>query len=55
MHPWEIDPEQLRVNGLSYRSNSVIILILTGPEIKFRKAFKGFSIFNYQQILIRNS
>ena len=44
MHPWEIDPEQPRVNGLSSRSKFRHYVNLDRTEIKFRKLLKNIYV-----------
>jgi hypothetical protein len=55
MHPWEIDPNQPRINGLSFRSKFRHYVNLDRTEIKFRKLLKDFKFSTIWQILIQNS
>ena len=55
MHPWEIDPNQPRINGLSFRSKFRHYVNLDRTEIKFRKLLEDFQFSTIRQILIHNS
>jgi polysaccharide deacetylase family protein (PEP-CTERM system associated) len=55
MHPWEIDPNQPRINGLSFRSKFRHYVNLDRTKIKFRKLLKDFKFSTIRQILIQNS
>lgn len=55
MHPWEIDPEQPRVNGLSSKSKFRHYVNLDKTESKFKKLLEDFQFSTIRQILIQNS
>lgn len=55
IHPWEIDPEQPRVNGLSSRSKFRHYVNLTKAENKFKRLLADFQFSTIRQILIQNS
>jgi polysaccharide deacetylase family protein (PEP-CTERM system associated) len=54
-HPWEIDPEQPRVKGLSSRSKFRHYVNLNRTEIKLRKLLEDFQFSTIRQLLIHNS
>ena len=55
IHPWEIDPEQPRINGLSSRSKFRHYVNLDKTESKFSKLLKDFQFSPIQQLLTQNS
>jgi hypothetical protein len=55
MHPWELDPEQPRVKGLSSRSNFRHYVNLDKTEIKFKRLLSDFQFSPIRQLLIHNS
>jgi len=55
MHPWEIDPEQPRVSGLSFRSKFRHYVNLNKTESRFRKLLEDFQFSTIRQVLIQNS
>ncbi len=55
MHPWEIDPEQPRINGLSSRSNFRHYVNLIKTEEKFGKLLKQFNFSSVKQMLQLNN
>jgi len=55
LHPWEIDPEQPRVSGLSIRSKFRHYVNLNKTESRFRKLLEDFQFSTIRQILIQNS
>jgi hypothetical protein len=55
MHPWEIDPEQPRICGLSFRSNFRHYVNLDKTEGKFKSLLGDFEFSTIRQLLIKNS
>ncbi|HUL30591.1 MAG TPA: DUF3473 domain-containing protein [Thermodesulfobacteriota bacterium] len=55
LHPWELDPEQPRIKGLSSRSKFRHYVNLGRTEIKFRKLLDDFEFSTIQWFLIQNS
>jgi polysaccharide deacetylase family protein (PEP-CTERM system associated) len=55
LHPWEIDPEQPRVYGLSSRSKFRHYVNLDKTEFKFKKLLSDFRFSTIRQLLIQNS
>lgn len=51
-HPWEIDPEQPRINGISFRSKFRHYVNLDGTEPKFKKLLEDFQFSTIRQFLI---
>jgi len=54
LHPWEIDPEQPRINGLSSRSNFRHYVNLDKTEFKFKKLLFDFEFSSIKQLLRDN-
>jgi hypothetical protein len=54
MHPWEIDPEQPRIKGLSSRSNFRHYVNLDKTEFKFKKLLSDFRFSSIKQLLRDN-
>jgi hypothetical protein len=55
LHPWEIDPEQPRVYGVSSRSNFRHYVNLDKTQSKFKKLLSDFRFSTIRQLLIQNS
>jgi polysaccharide deacetylase family protein (PEP-CTERM system associated) len=55
MHPWEIDPNQPRVNGVSSRSKFRHYVNLDKTEIKFKRLLNDFQFSTIRQLLIQAS
>ena len=55
MHPWEIDPKQPRINGLSSRSKFRHYVNLNKTESKLRRLLSDFQFSNIRQLLTQNS
>ena len=55
MHPWEIDPEQPRITGLSSRSKFRHYINLDKTESKFRRLLKDFQFSTVRGALEENS
>jgi polysaccharide deacetylase family protein (PEP-CTERM system associated) len=55
IHPWEIDPEQPRINGLSSRSKFRHYVNLDKTELKFRRLLGDFQFSTIKQLLGFNS
>ena len=55
IHPWEIDPEQPRINGLSSRSKFRHYINLDKTESKFRRLLGDFQFSTIKQLLGFNS
>ncbi len=54
IHPWEIDSDQPRINGLSFRSKFRHYLNLNKTEDRFRKLLKDFNLSPIKEILEHN-
>jgi polysaccharide deacetylase family protein (PEP-CTERM system associated) len=55
IHPWEIDTDQPRIGGLSFRSKFRHYVNLDKTEDRFRKLLGDFQFSTIHQILIQNS
>jgi polysaccharide deacetylase family protein (PEP-CTERM system associated) len=55
LHPWEIDPQQPRINGLSSRSKFRHYVNLGKTVRKFRKLLKDFNFSSVKKILELNN
>lgn len=55
LHPWEIDPEQPRVNGLSSRSKFRHYVNLDKTEERFRRLLKDFNFSSVKEIMQLNN
>jgi polysaccharide deacetylase family protein (PEP-CTERM system associated) len=55
IHPWEIDPEQPRINGLSSRSKFRHYINLDKTESKFRRLLGDFQFSTIKKLLGFNS
>ena len=55
MHPWEIDPKQPRINGLSSRSKFRHYVNLSKTEEKFGRLLKDFNFSSVKHILQLNN
>jgi len=55
IHPWEIDPEQPRVNGLSSRSKFRHYVNLDKTEERFSRLLKDFNFSSVKEIMQLNN
>jgi hypothetical protein len=55
MHPWEIDPNQPRVNGVSSRSRFRHYVNLGKTENKFKRLLADFQFSPIRELLTQNS
>ena len=55
LHPWEIDPNQPRINGLSFRSKFRHYVNLDKTEGRFRRLLKDFSFSSVKEIMQLNN
>ena len=54
IHPWEIDPNQPRINGLSSRSKFRHYVNLDKTEFKFKKLLSDFEFSSIRELLGNN-
>jgi len=54
IHPWEIDPNQPRINGLSSRSKFRHYVNLNKTEFKFKKLLSDFEFSSIRELLGNN-
>jgi polysaccharide deacetylase family protein (PEP-CTERM system associated) len=55
MHPWEIDPNQPRIKGVSSRSRFRHYVNLDKTESKFKRLLGDFQFSTIRQLLTQNS
>jgi polysaccharide deacetylase family protein (PEP-CTERM system associated) len=55
IHPWEIDPDQPRINGLSLRSKFRHYVNLDKTETKFKRLLKDFQFSTVRDTLEKSS
>jgi len=55
MHPWEIDPGQPRVKGLSFRSRFRHYVNLNKTEVRFKKLLSDFQFSTIRELLTQNA